>query len=160
MKTLLVETLVLFIVGAFSIIEGIRLVLAEKLQMYDVLGPGFYNVGIGCIMMIMGLVYFLSQRKKYVNVKKKSADRDPGKDKEYRKMMVSMVVVMIAYIFLLDLIGYLFASFIFFLLINRFAGFRSWLTNLGVTVLMAVSFYLIFVTWLGMIFPRGLLIDF
>jgi len=160
MKTLLIEVLVLVVVGVLSIIEGIRLVLAEKLQMYDVLGPGYYNVGMGAILILMGLAYFVSQRKKYVAVKKKSADRDPAKDTEYRKMMIGMIVVMIVYIFLLDLIGYLFASFIFFLLINRFAGFRSWLTNLGVTVLMTVSFYLIFVTWMGMIFPRGLLFDF
>jgi len=160
MKTLLIEVLVLVVVGALSVIEGIRLVLAEKLQMYDVLGPGYYNVGMGAILIIMGLVYFVSQRKKYVIGEKKSADRDPVKDKEYKKMMVGMIVVMIAYIFLLDLIGYLFSSFVFFLLINRIAGFRSWRTNLGVTVLMTVSYYLIFVTWLGMIFPRGLLFDF
>jgi putative tricarboxylic transport membrane protein len=160
MKTLLIEVLVLVVVGALSIIEGIRLVLAEKLQMYDVLGPGYYNVGMGAILILMGLVYFVSQRKKYVIAEKKSADRDPVKDKEYKRMMVGMIVVMIAYIFLLDLIGYLFSSFVFFLLINRIAGFRSWRTNLGVTVLMTVSYYLIFVTWLGMIFPRGLLFDF
>jgi len=162
MKTLLIEVLVLVVVGALSIIEGIRLVLAEKLQMYDVLGPGFYNVGMGAILIIIGVVYFASQRKKYAKGEKGPADRDlvKGQGKEFKKMMVSMIVVMIAYIFLLDLIGYLFASFLFFLLINRLVGFRPWLTNLGVTVLMTVSFYLIFVTWLGMIFPRGLLIDF
>jgi hypothetical protein len=75
-------------------------------------------------------------------------------------MMISMIVVMVAYIFLMSLTGYLFASLVFFLLINRIAGFRSWLTNLGVTVLMTASFYLIFVVWMGMIFPRGLLFNF
>ena len=160
MKTLLIEVLVLVIVGVLSIIEGIRLCFARKIQMYDVLGPGLYNVGMGSILIIMGLVYFLSQRGKYLSAQKKSAEKDRGEDREYKRMMISMIVVMIAYIFLMDLIGYLLASLVFFFLINRVAGFRSWLTNLGVTVLMTVSFYLIFVTWLGMIFPRGLLFDF
>jgi hypothetical protein len=160
MKALLIEVFVLVIVGVFSISDGIRLVLAGKLHKYDVLGPGFYNVGLGSILIIVGLIYFMSERKKAVRIEEKAAVRQSTEKSEYQKMMISMIVVMIGYIFLMYLTGYLFASLIFFFLINRIAGFRSWLTNLGVTVLMTASFYLIFVMWMGMIFPRGLLFDF
>jgi putative tricarboxylic transport membrane protein len=160
MKTLLVEVLIIVVVGLLSVVEGIRLHVAESVQLYDVLGPGLYNVGMGSILIIIGLIYFISQRKKAVNVEKQSASKESKENREYKKMMISMILVMVAYIFLMDLIGYLFASTVFFFLINRVAGFRSWLTNLGVTILMTVSFYLIFVSWMGMIFPRGVLIDF
>jgi len=160
MKTLLIEVSVLVLVGALSISDGIRLVIAEKLHKHDVLGPGFYNVGLGSVLIIVGLIYFVSERKKVVRVEEKAAVRQSTEKSEYQKMMVSMIVVMIAYIFLIYLTGYLVASLLFFFLINRIAGFRSWSTNLGVTVLMTASFYLIFVTWMGMIFPRGLLFDF
>lgn len=160
MKTLLIEVLVVVILGVFSVSEGIRLVLAEKLHKYDILGPGFYNVGLGSVLIIVGLIYFVSERKKAFRIEEKSAvTQSPGKS-EYQKKMISMIVVMIAYIFLMYLTGYLFASLVFFFLINRITGFRSWLTNVGVTVLMTASFYLVFVAWMGIIFPRGLLFDF
>lgn len=160
MKALLIEVFVVVIVGVFSISEGIRLVLAGKLHKYDILGPGFYNVGLGTVLIIAGLIYFVSERKKAFRVEEKAAVKQSTGKSEYTKMMISMIVVMIAYIFMMYLTGYLFASFVFFLLINRIAGFRSWLTNLGVTVLMTASFYLVFVTWMGIIFPRGLLFNF
>ncbi len=160
MKALLIEVFVVVIVGVFSISEGIRLVLAGKLHKYDILGPGFYNVGLGTVLIIAGLIYFVSERKKAFRIEEKTAVKESTGKSEYTKMMISMIVVMIAYIFMMYLTGYLFASFVFFLLINRIAGFRSWLTNLGVTVLMTASFYLVFVTWMGIIFPRGLLFNF
>jgi hypothetical protein len=160
MKALLSEVSVVVILGAFSVSEGIRLVLAAKLHKYDILGPGFYNIGLGSVLIIVGLIYFMSERKKAGRVEEKSAvTQSPGKSK-YQKVMISMIAVMIAYIFLMQLTGYLIASLVFFFLINRIAGFRSWFTNAWITILMTASFYVIFVQWMGMIFPRGLLFNF
>lgn len=152
--TLLVEVIILVAVGVVSIIEGIRLVYGGKLQLYDVLGPGFYNVGIGIILIIAGIIYFISRRRKVFNEKKEVTS------KEYRIKMVNMVVIMAVYIFLMSLIGYLFASMVFFFLINRVVGFRSWLINGVASIGMAISFHIIFVSWMGMIFPRGVLLNF
>ena len=160
MKALLIEFFVVVIIGMFSVSEGIRLVLAGKLHKYDILGPGFYNVGLGAVLIIVGLIYFVSERKKAFGIEGKTAVKQSPEKSEYKKKMISMIAVMIAYIFLMYLTGYLVASLVFFFLINRLAGFRSWLTNLGVTVLMTVSFYLVFVVWMGIIFPRGLLFNF
>lgn len=160
MKILLVEVFIIVVVGLFSVVEGLRLHDRESLQLYDVLGPGLYSVGMGSILIISGLIYLISQWKNSLTVEKQSASEELKEHREYQKMMISMVLVMVVYIFLMDFIGYLLASLVFFFLINRIVGFRSWLTNLGVTILMTVSIYVIFVTWLGMIFPRGVLIDF
>lgn len=160
MKALLIEVFCVLVLGVFSISEGIRLVLAGKLHKYDIIGPGFYSVGMGTVLIIAGLIYFLSERKKAVKIEGKTAVKQSGEKSTYTKKMISMIAVMIAYLILMSLTGYLFASFVFFLLINRIAGFRSWLTNLGVTVLMTACFYLVFVVGMGIIFPRGLLFDF
>jgi putative tricarboxylic transport membrane protein len=160
MKTLFSEVLVIVLVGVLSITDGTRLVFKEELQTYDVLGPGFYSVAIGSVLIIIGLIYFVSERKKVLSTAKKPAVSQPLGTGEYKKTMVGMIVVMIAYILLMDLVGYLLATVVFFLLINRIVGFRSWLTNLGITALMTATFYLVFVSWLGIIFPRGLLVDF
>ena len=159
MGTLLTELLVIVIVGALSVGDGVRLILKQDLHTQDVLGPGFYSVGLGAILVIVGFIHFFAGRGKAANVKNKPLVTQSAEEKAFKKMMISMVVVMIAYIVLMDFVGYLFASVIFFLLINRIVGFRSWLSNLGVTALMTAAFYLIFVSWLGIVFPRGLLFD-
>ena len=160
MKALLIEVVGVLVLGAFSISEGIRLVLAGKLHKYDIIGPGFYSIGMGAVLIIAGLIYFLSERKKIVKIEGKTAVKPSAEKSSYMKKMIAMIAVMIAYLILMSLTGYLFSSFVFFLLINRIAGFRSWFTNLGVTVLMTACFYLLFVVGMGILFPRGLLFDF
>jgi putative tricarboxylic transport membrane protein len=159
--TLFIEVIVVIIIGLVSIIEGIRLTTVEKIQP-EPLGPDLYNVGIGLILITLGFTYFISQLRK-VPKREKRATEEKATEKEYRQYkitMISMIVVMVIYIFLINLIGYLFASAVFFFLINRVAGFRSWLTNLASTTIMTVSYYVIFVKWMGMIFPRGVLLNF
>jgi putative tricarboxylic transport membrane protein len=154
---LLIEVSVLMILGLLSIIDGIRVTFAEKIQISDVLGPGLYNVGLGFTLIILAFIYFISQRRKILEKRRESVARET---REYEIMMISMIVIMVLYIFFIDLIGYLLASVVFFLLINRAVGVRSWLTNLIATTIMAISFYVIFVVWMGMIFPRGGLLNF
>lgn len=75
-------------------------------------------------------------------------------------MMISMIGAMVIYILLINLIGYLFASVVFFFLLNRVAGFRSWFNNLAATIIMTISYYIVFVKWMGMVFPQGVLLKF
>ncbi len=158
---LLIEVGVLIIAGLVSVIEGIRLSTMQKIQ-YDPLGSEFYCVGLGMILIILGSAYFFSEIGKESRKREKGAKKEPlGREKRtYRIMMVSMVAVMVIYILLIDWIGYLVSSAVFFFLINRIAGNRPLLTNLAVTALMTVSYYVIFVKWMGMIFPRGVFFNF
>ena len=138
------------VVGILSMIEGIRLVMAAKLQLYDVLGPGFYNMGMGFILMIVGVIYFIFQSKEVSKEKKESSS-----SKEYKIKMASMVGVLALYIILMNYIGYFFSSMLFFILINRIVGFRAWAGNLAVSTAMTVIFYVVFAKWLNMFFPQG-----
>jgi len=151
MKTFLVELSILMVVGMLSIIEGIRLVIAEKLQLYDVLGPGFYNIGMGSVLILVGVIYFISHRMSFSASPKKTASSS-----EYRMKMASMVSVLAAYILLLDFLGYFISSLLFFILINRIVGFQTWRSNLPVSLAMAIVFYVVFAKWLNMIFPQGI----
>ena len=159
MKTLLGEVFVIAVLGILSVAEGVRLVNKETLQTQDVLGPVYYSVGVGVFLLVVGLGYFFSQRKKIAGVVKATPAAAPAADAGYNRTMFGMIAVMAAYILLMDVAGYLLSTAVFFLLINRIAGFRSWLVNLGVSALMTAAFYLVFVEWLGIIFPRGLLAD-
>ena len=150
MGTLITEMILIAVVGILSMIEGIRLVMAAKLQLYDVLGPGFYNMGMGFILMIVGVIYFIFQSKEVSKEKKESSS-----SKEYKIKMASMVGVLALYIILMNYIGYFFSSMLFFILINRIVGFRAWAGNLAVSTAMTVIFYVVFAKWLNMFFPKG-----
>ena len=123
------------------------------------LGPGYYSVGVGVLLLAIGLMYFLSQRKKLTGAVRASLADAPASADMSNRRMPGMVGVMIAYILMMDYAGYLLSTAVFFLLINRIAGFRSWLVTVGVSALMTAAFYLIFAEWLGIIFPRGVLAD-
>ena len=152
--TLLIELMIILIVGSLSIIEGIRVTLHKGLQLYDIVGPGLYNVGIGILLLSLGLIYFLF-RPPPSQYEEKTVEK-----RKYRLNMINMVCILAGYIFLLDLIGYLFSTFVFFLLIHRVVGFKTWMINVIVSIGVTLSFYIIFVRWLNMIFPAGVLLNF
>jgi putative tricarboxylic transport membrane protein len=158
---LLIEVGVLIIAGIVSVSEGIRLSMVPKIQ-YDPLGSEFYCVGLGMILIILSVAYFFSEIRKNEGKGNKEANKDTlGREKgTYRIMMFSMIAVMVIYILLIDWIGYLVSSAVFFFLINRIAGNWPLLTNLAITAVMTLSYYMIFVKWMGMIFPRGVSINF
>lgn len=160
MKAALIEVFCVLALGVFSISEGIRLVLAAKLHKYDIIGPGFYSIGMGAVLIVAALIYFWSERRKTVKTEEKTAVEPSAEKSQYTKKMISMIAVLAAYLILMSLAGYLIATFVFFLLINRIAGYRSWFANVGATVLMTGCFYLVFVVGMGIMFPRGLLFDF
>jgi putative tricarboxylic transport membrane protein len=148
MKTLIGEVSIVAILGILSVAEGIRLVNRETLQTQDVLGPGYYSIGVGVCLLLAGLAYFFSRRKKTIGVVKEVPVEAPAANAAYSRTMFGMVIVMIAYIVLLDVVGYLLSTALFFLAVNRIAGFRSWLVNAGVSALMTAAFYLVFAEWL------------
>jgi putative tricarboxylic transport membrane protein len=155
----LIELLVLLIAGLGSIFEGVRLIGLDNVQ-FDPLGPGGYNIGIGTILIILGIAYFLNIRKEAKEETGGDRVSAGNQQRSHTIMMVSIIAIMAFYALLINLIGYLLASAVFFLLINRVVGFRSWLSNVAASAVMTACFYVIFVKWMGMLFPRGLWIQF
>jgi putative tricarboxylic transport membrane protein len=158
MKILIGEVLVILAIGFLSVFDGIRLVRAKELQTLDALGPGYYNVGVGALLIIIGVVYFLIERKTVAEHVAAEATAEPA-GADYKKTMIAMLAAMAGYIVLIDYAGYLVSTTVFFLFINRIVGFKSWLANLGASALMTATFYVVFITWLGIVFPRGSLFD-
>jgi putative tricarboxylic transport membrane protein len=75
------------------------------------------------------------------------------------KRLVRAVATIAIFIVLIDIIGFLPASMVFFLLMLRFLGVRSWPTSILLSILFSISIYLLFVQALDMELPGGLLLD-
>jgi putative tricarboxylic transport membrane protein len=144
--TVLIEGAVLLFVGAYIFVDGIRLMGLKGVGQMDVFGPGRYSLMLGFLLIILGPAYVvLYCRERLV------------KKYESRMQIVKTIFVLCLYLFLVNFIGYLLASMVFFLLMFRVSGFKSWPIILSLSVGISILFHLLFVSLLGMMFPSGLL---
>lgn len=148
-KKVFTEGMVIFIVGVVTFIEGVRLTIMEKIQLYDVFGPGNYTIGIGSCLVILSIIYILSHCRDMT-------EQAEILDRELKNRLLSMIGLLAIYAILMNLVGYLLSTLLFFLLIFRVAGFKSWpvivMTSVGVTGFL----YIVFQHWLRMPLPRGM----
>jgi hypothetical protein len=151
-KAELIEALILLTISSVGIAEGVRLMSeSDPNAVKDILGPGVYVlIASICLMAISTAYLCMNYRKKY-SIKKIAIN------KEARNKMMSMAVVLVAYGLLICLSGYLIATIIFFLLEFRIAGVTSWRTNIIWTLVLTGAYYVIFVEYCTMSFPRGIL---
>ena len=70
--------------------------------------------------------------------------------------VLAMVAIIALYIVLIQFLGYLIATPIFFLLMFRAVGVDSWRKNVTLTVILSAAYYFVFVYYCSVIFPRGI----
>ncbi len=109
------------------------MVKTKGIQLYDVLGPGWYNIGIGAVLVLGGIAYFVVRHGEMGARKDSTAGGGPLK-------VVMLVSVMAIYLFLIDLVSYLLASLVFFFLVTRVSGFVSWRTNIALALAFGICF--------------------
>ncbi len=151
-KTVLLEGLFLALIGAIATGEGLRVTIQKDPDaLYDMLGPGLYVFILGVAMITTGLGHLIvNRRASFVSEKIAVA-------KEMKTRMIGMTAILAGYIFVIGIVGYLVASLPFFFLEFKVAGVRSWVTNVLLTIVISLGFYLVFVQYCSVIFPRGIL---
>ena len=151
-----IEGAVLLGIGLIGSAEGLR--LTQNIDPYaisDVLGPGYYIFFLGLILMIAGVTHLFSHYRKTLSMKKEPSDRETGKQKTNLTVLY-MAVVLVIYLTIINIAGYLVATPIFFLLEFRLAGVKSWSRNVILTLAITTAFYFIFINYCRMVFPPGL----
>ncbi len=153
-RVLWVEVAILMIISLIALREGLRLVFyRDPHTLYDILGPGVYRGVLSLGLMITSLAYFWGHlRGPLVSV-------EGGINRLMRFRLVGSFAVLTIYIILISIVGYLLASFIFFVLEFRIIGIKSWLGNLILSAFLTAAYYLIFEKYCHMVFPRGFLFN-
>ncbi len=148
----LIQGMLLLAIGLVSVIEGLRLILyKDPVILYDVLGPGDYILVLGLALITTAFIHII------VNYIKPIKEKVEIVSKKMRLRMISIVVTIIIYTFLIYMTGYLLATFFFLITEFRIIGIRSWRLNLLLTITLTAAFYIIFLQYCGLVFPRGLL---
>jgi putative tricarboxylic transport membrane protein len=115
------------------------------------LRPGMYLAIIGALLLISGLIYLfrlLSQPQDAATVHEKSGSV---------VKIVVMMAILTAYALLIGRVGYILATFLFFMAAFRFFGLRHPVAILAWSTVFTGAFTLVFVYYLRVPLPSGVL---
>jgi putative tricarboxylic transport membrane protein len=119
-------------------------------------GPGFMFFGTSSLLGLMSLRLFLKSLL--------ASGRIEGEytwEVKNRGRVVSFLVVLVIYIFLLNPVGYLLATFFFLILLFRLLSEgeekKKWISIVGGAAFISFVSYLVFSRWFMLQFPKGLI---
>jgi hypothetical protein len=153
--TLIIETIILLALGAYSIFDGYRLVVGGKLRLYDILGPGYYNIGLGSLLVIVAITYLFLNLKNKASKNTQIIEKVEENVETYKFKVVLMIACIAIYAIMLYLLGLFLSSLIFFILILKIAGFKLWRNSIIAGVIITCAFFIVFAKWLNVFFPEG-----
>ena len=150
-RTLLIEGILLFFISIMGMAEGLRLIRnPDPIAATDAIGPGYYVLFVSIALMAAGLTHLIVNYRKYL------CTETIAVDKEMRIRMIGVITILAIYILLIYMVGYLVASIVFFLLEFRIVGIKSWIFNVILTLSLTAVFYIVFVYYCSMVFPKGI----
>jgi hypothetical protein len=141
----------LAVLSLVGVIHGILLIVfPDPIALYDEIGPGRFLVAISGFLLVAVTLYFARAKRSHDLVE----GRQPGAAGALRVMAALGV-----YVVLLDLMGFLFSTFGFLLILFSCLRSVSWRRNLLAAFLYSLVLYLVFVHAFNMELPRGLVIE-
>lgn len=153
-RIVVIEGACILIIALIGIAEGLRLVLNRDPRIiYDTAGPDFFIILLNLALLVTGIVHF---RANYSTSDKADFASVTTSDPMTTRA-ASMLAVLGIYAFLIDIVGYVLASAFFFLAEFSILRINSWLTNTVLAIVCTVAYYIVFIRYCNMIFPRGIL---
>lgn len=127
-----------------SVVWFIASLLLPKAPLGDPNGPMYFPLALSLFMLIMGVIYFIQELK--VRYKEKGilnalkAGRTP-------RLLIVTIILCLLYSAIFESVGFLISTILFLgvllFFINGFHGWKTWITNIAVSVLFS------FVMWYG-----------
>jgi hypothetical protein len=150
-RKLLFEVALCLVISLISLYEGFDLTFHREITaVHYGTGPGLYLLIVSMILAVAAIAHLMINWKKPHGAEKVAIPR------EMRMKLFSTIGNCILYILLINLVGYLVSTLVFFLLQFRIQGIRFWFSLL-LTFIISTTFYLVFVKYCSLIFPRGIL---
>jgi putative tricarboxylic transport membrane protein len=153
-KITIIESILLLIISLAVFFEGVRLMRVTTRLTQDVMGPGTYIIILGGLLILGTLIHISSSSVSILRFKKKHLEEPHERGATFT--VLAMVGIIALYAALIQFLGYLIATPIFFLLMFRVVGVNSWRRNVALTVILSAVYYFIFVHYCSVIFPRGI----
>lgn len=161
-KTILIECAALLAIGGLGIAGGIGAFLrSDARTQSSLMQPGVYVMVIAVALVVTALAYgALGWRRLRAEADARpmpAPDHDANADGGRAVWLVYASIVL--YGVLIPVLGYLPATLLFLLAEFRLLGVRSWPRNAALTLVTTAVFYVLFVHYGEMVFPRGVFGD-
>jgi putative tricarboxylic transport membrane protein len=131
--------------GAVAIFESAKLPLGTVRNP----GQGFFPWWISLVIVLLALFLLTKALISRRSINPQTAGRIAK--------VTALLLVLAAYTFLLDLLGYLICTFFLVLFMLRATDPHRWSVALSMALLTAAGSYVVFAVWLSVPLPRGLL---
>lgn len=145
-----------FIVSAVMLVAGV-VFLVQTFRIpgegFDPQGPRFFPLVVVSVWLVLSVFYLVSHIIKTV--------RD-GRGEAAEKFVnmaptALLVIALIIYAFILDSVGYLISTALFFVVAARLLGSRNLARDITIGVLMSIIVYVVFTQALGVRLPEGII---
>jgi len=110
-------------------------------------GPGFFPWWTSILIVFLALLLLIQSLKLPSSIGREGFGRI-GK-------VVALLIVLAAYTFLLDSLGYALCTFLLVLFMLRVTDPQPWVIAVGVASIAAIGSYIVFAVWLSVPLPRG-----
>jgi putative tricarboxylic transport membrane protein len=117
-------------------------------------GPAFLPLLCGIIMAALSLVVFVQAMLR--DSKEAKAEAEGSFFTPRWTRLITTLIILFAYAFLLEPLGYILMTFVFMLFVLKVVEPTKWTTSLIVAVLTTLVSYLLFESWLKVPMPKGL----
>jgi putative tricarboxylic transport membrane protein len=115
-------------------------------------GPGIFPLAVGMLMLALAAGQAVASVRS-----RPGAVTAPDVAVGARGRVIALVALLVAYPLAAGVLGFFTASFGVIFVSSRLLGARDWLRPLALALGVTVAAHVIFVTWLGVPFPTGLL---
>lgn len=132
------------IIGIVSILEAVKL---YPLRMSTFVGDHTMPGLLGAIMVILGVALIFQSRPFKAEMP----------EKQIMKVMLFAVAFLVVYCILIPYLGYILSTCLTSIALFKVFGSSSWKSCTMMGVACAASLYLIFILWLNMPFPEGVI---
>lgn len=111
-------------------------------------GPALFPLLLGIILILLSVISsFISNQEK---IPKSSGGL-------ISRRALYVVGILIGYRFCLPFFGFFISTFLMLIILLKFAGRQKWFLTTTFSLLTTIVSFLLFVKWLGVPFPKGIL---
>jgi putative tricarboxylic transport membrane protein len=144
------------VVGAVMVLVGLVLfwqTLEIRGEGFDPQGPRFFPFVVVLLWLLVSVLYLV----RHLLALARGHHGMPSEAYQHTVSVLLLVVLLVAYTFALDPVGYWIATSVFFVVAARLLGSRHLARDCTVGILLSLGVYLAFTRALGVRLPEGIL---
>lgn len=120
--------------------------------------PGFFPMVCAATMLVTGLMSLVKTARSRLALEPDQSVFQQFVLKLAPKALVLFTVLIVAYMLLLEVLGFIVASYLFLLLSMQVLGSKRWGLNLVVSAVVLAAIFVVFQTAFSVVLPAGTLV--